>query len=485
MPAPLRDRGTPGPSVAGLGLTVRGWVFLGASAVVFLAAYTGGRAELLYPATLLGALPVIAIILVRMGRPRISATRSFSPDVVTAGESATVRLTVRNLGGRPTASAVWSDALPWHPGGTVPMALPELSPRGARFARTNSATITYRVLPPRRGVFQLGPLTVENSDPFGLAHASTSIGDAQELLVLPQVVHLAETALSLPAGDGEARLVQRRATGDDDDSMTREYRVGDAMRRVHWRASARRGDLMVRQEEQRSFPEARVLIDTRMAGYRDVADRGLLGELADEPQSETFEWVVRMAASVTLHLRRAGYLVSVEESCVVAGGSGQLEVVERGRRRGSGEQQFLTALAELQLVWRGSADDPARSLGSGPVITIAGDPDDETLGWMLAQRRPGELAVAFLARPLSAWETITRVISAADKTWAADRTWATDPAWGADDVGHDEHAQDARGSAADRLASAGWLVVRLAADEDPAVAWNAVVAESGRARVGG
>ena len=441
-----------GISFGGVRLTLRGWGFLAGAVFCFVLAYAAGQHQLLYVATLLAALPVAALISVRARRPRLSATRAFAPHVIPAGSTATVSLSVRNTAARPSARALWSDALPWRPGFTPEAELRSLSPRGARFASRNTTTLQYELRPPRRGIFPVGPMRVELRDGFGLAISTTDVGGAENVTVTPEVVALAETGLSLPAGDGESRLVQRRGAGDDDDAMTREYRQGDAMRRVHWRASARHGDLMVRQEEQRSFPEARVIVDTRREGYDDAID-----DDDDDAESLAFEWAVRMLASTAVHLRRMGFLVTIEETALP-----QLESVNRGRRRTWGDEEFLASLASITLAdttgerLSGHASD--RDQGAkGPIIAMLGNPETETVDWLLRQRRPGELAVAFLARSVTAIEQIDRSFGAGAGTTA---------------VG-------------DRLTEAGWLVVQVRADDDHAAVWEAVVVETGRGRGNG
>ncbi|MEJ1229582.1 MAG: DUF58 domain-containing protein [Galbitalea sp.] len=85
--------------------------------------------------------------------------------------------------------------------------------------------------------------------------------------------------------------------------MTREYRTGDALRRVHWRASARHGELMVRQEEQRSYPEARIILDTRTDGYG-----GTISSFEFHDSGFTwFEWAITMVASIGVHLHPLGF----------------------------------------------------------------------------------------------------------------------------------------------------------------------------------
>jgi hypothetical protein len=201
---------------------------------------------------------------------------------------------------------------------------------------------------------------------------------------------------------------------------------------------------MVRQEEQRSFPEARILVDTTREGYRDVSD-----EPDDEDeQSAAFEWVVRMLASVAVHLRRAGFLVTVAET-----GRAQLEAATRSRRRTWGDEEFLVSLASLALT------DPAPHSGrervsNGPVVALVGSPDAETVDWLLQQRRPGELAVAFMVRNVSSLDII-------DRSFGVPTTAPV---------------------IAERLVDAGWLVVPVRPDDDHAAAWEAVVVETGRSR---
>ncbi len=437
-------RGIAALNVGGVRLTRRGWWFVAASVLMFMFAYGTGKQELLYVATLLGALPVIAVVVVRVRRPRLAVTRSFAPHIIQAGSTASVSLIVRNLAPGRSVQALWWDALPWRPFATPEDDLPALQPRGARFSgRGNSAALSYDLLPPRRGVFPVGPLSVEVADAFGLATSGFVTGAPQSIVVTPEVVPLPESGMTVPAGDGESRLVQRRATGDEDDTMTREYRDGDAMRRVHWRATARKGDLMVRQEEQRSLPEARILIDTTRAGYRDV-----LNEPGQDVESAAFEWVVRMLASVSVHLRRAGFLVTVSET-----GRPQLQAATRSRRRTWGDEEFLVSLASLAL--SDQVPRPARErANNGPVVALVGSPDAETVGWLLQQRRPGELAVAFVVRSMSSLDII-------------DRSFGVPPT---------------APLIAERLVDAGWVVVPVRPDDDHAAAWEAVAVETGRSR---
>jgi hypothetical protein len=95
--------------------------------------------------------------------------------------------------------------------------------------------------------------------------------------------------------------------------MTREYRHGDPMRRVHWAATARHGELMVRQEESVTTPEATIILDQRLAAFPRAAHSHSHGSgIADADGHEIstsadFEWAVTAAMSICAHLSERNY----------------------------------------------------------------------------------------------------------------------------------------------------------------------------------
>src|SRR5690606_32395625 len=228
-----------------LRLTVRGWATLVVGVVCFVLAYTLGRRELLVVASLALLLSLGGLLMTRVRRPKLDVLRLFSPPVVSAGSTAPVTLRVYNAGSVTTPTLRWNDAIPWR----ERQQAHELDPIRIGSAKARTAVLSYELHPHRRGLFPIGPLVVEYSDPFGMARTVSACGDVDRLTVVPAVTQLPVGGPILIDGDGAAQLVQRRAVGNDDDLTTRESRAGDALRRVHWRASARHGELMVRQEE--------------------------------------------------------------------------------------------------------------------------------------------------------------------------------------------------------------------------------------------
>lgn len=374
--------------------------------VLFAAAGFLSSKLILISALFLVFLLLASAIVVRWRKLNLQATRTFHPATVEAGSAATVTLVVTNLGNSRSAAASWRDALPWSPGFTDRGKLESLVAHRERYSNSgNMARLDYRLTPPRRGIFEIGPLSVEATDPFGLVSGAVDLAGTHGLVVTPRVELLPGSGISIDAGDGASRIVQRSAHGSEDDLMTREYRRGDALRRVHWRASARHGELMVRQEEPRNRPEARIILDTRIDGYGDIVD-GADDPRSLAPESAAFEWVVSLVASVGLHLDRGGYAVTVIESA-----GHQLE--QPGEKRGmdATDSAFLDSLAGARLVRElGDEGDDDRAANRpdaalAPIFAIVASPQATTLEWMARHRRPYERGIAIVLDGGDAIET--------------------------------------------------------------------------------
>jgi uncharacterized protein (DUF58 family) len=368
-------------------LSRRGLWMLVLGVVAILGAYVIGRTELVYLGSLLVLLPVGALVFLRARPVNLSVDRRFTPAVLSAGQVATVSVEVHNLARSWSADVAWRDEWPWYSADAPSGRLPPLVPSGRLFAHRGHL-LRYQVTPPRRGVFDVGPLRVTVDDPFGLAQRETEVGEKHTVLVVPDVVPLPDTMHMVAADDGSGRTLQRQTASGVDDLMAREYRSGDALRRVHWRASAHRGDLMVRQEEQRSHAEARILLDTRRAGHRDAS-------VDFEPESDSLEWAVRFTASVGVHLKRRGFAVHVVETC-----PRQIAALDQA-------QEFLASLAEVRLSDHAIADEalsfsPGASRSLGSMFAVLADAEDEVVERLVRATPAFDTAVAFLVSRRSA-----------------------------------------------------------------------------------
>ncbi|MFE9168411.1 DUF58 domain-containing protein [Streptomyces kebangsaanensis] len=285
------DRGERGGvRVALAGLTTRGRSFLAAGIAAALCAYVLGQPDLLRVGLLLAALPLLCATVLHRTRYRVAGSRRLSPARVPAGSEARVHLRVDNVSRLPTGLLMLQDRVPYVLGPRPRFVLDRVEPGGRR-------EVSYRVRSDLRGRYPLGPLQLRLTDPFGMCELTRSFSAYDNLTVVPRVEPLAPVRLSGEAkgyGDGRQRSL---ALAGEDDVIPRGYRHGDDLRRVHWRSTARYGELMVRREEQPQRARCTVLLDTRELAYRGAG-----------PDS-AFEWAVSGAASVLVHMLERGFSV--------------------------------------------------------------------------------------------------------------------------------------------------------------------------------
>ncbi len=286
-------------------------------------AYLGER-DLLRLGLAIAALPLLAKLWVALANHGLRVQRRLQPQTIEAGSSATVELSIENPGWT-LPDVLLQDT--HHPALGEP---PRMAVRS--LGRGSTGPLTHRMIGTTRGVFEVGPLSVLLSDPFGLAQARSQAGPTGRLTVVPTLVDLPATTL-LPAWDGVGENRPRSfALGNAADVAVRDYRTGDDLRRVHWRSTARTGDLMVRQEEQPSQSRATLILDDRSRAHR--------GSRVDS----SLEVAISAAGSIAVHLADLGYQVRL----VTAGG----DLVGGGWHDGQGALNVAVLLQELALLTR-------------------------------------------------------------------------------------------------------------------------------------
>ncbi|TDD69618.1 DUF58 domain-containing protein [Jiangella aurantiaca] len=272
------------------GLTRRGWAFLAVGGGAIVAAVLAGQRDVLRVGLLLAVVPAISLVVALRSRVRLAASRSIEPPRVSVGERATVHLRLANSARIPTGVLLVEDSIPFTLGARPRFVLDHV---WSRFRRD----VTYAIDPVVRGRYKVGPLTVRVTDPFGMVELRRAFSDFGTLIVTPTVHQLPPVRLVGEwSGSGESRPRAIAAAGEEDATI-RAYRIGDDMRRVHWRATAHHGELMVRREEQPWQSRATILLDTRTSGHT--------GEGIDS----SLEWSVTAAASIGVHLAERGYAV--------------------------------------------------------------------------------------------------------------------------------------------------------------------------------
>lgn len=270
------------------GLTTRGRSFLAAGIAACLCGLVLGETDLLRVGILLCALPLATAVVVARTRYRLSCARRVEPQRVPVAESAQVVLRLENLSRVPTGVLLLEDRLPYSLGGRPRFVVSRIEPRGLR-------EVAYPVRSDVRGRYTIGPLSLRFADLFGLVELTRSFTASDALIVTPPVVPLPPVQLGgdwAGGGDSHARSI---STMGEDDVTPREYRHGDDLRRVHWRSTARYGELMVRREEQPWQNRGVLFLDTRLAAHR-----------GDGPGS-SLEWAITATASIGSHLAREGF----------------------------------------------------------------------------------------------------------------------------------------------------------------------------------
>ncbi|MFE9690820.1 DUF58 domain-containing protein [Micromonospora sp. NPDC005806] len=258
-----------------MGITTRGVGLLAAAVALLGVGFRFAYPEL----TVLGAAAAVAVghaLVTAAWRPRLTVERVADPDRVARGEPAAMTLTVRNTGRLRAANLVAEDRCG---GRLVPVPLLRLRPG-------RDTEVRYEVPTHRRGVVPVGPLRVTRRDPLGLVALARSYGEPVPVWVHPRIHPLA----AVPTGAG--RSLDGRTDSVPHGSITfdslREYVVGDELRRVHWRTSARVGELMVRENVDTSLPRIVVVLDNRATAHPERVDR----------VAESFESACEAAASV-------------------------------------------------------------------------------------------------------------------------------------------------------------------------------------------
>jgi hypothetical protein len=155
---------------------------------------------------------------------------------------------------------------------TVRLRLPFLRP----FSR-HQEVVALPEMP--RGVHLVGPVTYEKTDPVGLLSRRHEVGGSVDLLVSPQVTDVDVFAGGL-TNDLDGATSRQLSMSDLAFHALREYVPGDDLRHVHWRSSAKAGQLLVRQFHETRRGHVTVLVDCARSSYPRLRDFELATSVA-------------------------------------------------------------------------------------------------------------------------------------------------------------------------------------------------------------
>ena len=190
--------------------------------------------------------------------------------------------------------------LAWPPPREAPAPL-SLAPRETFLSMNDGRAQTNFVLTPsRRGRYQLAGLRLRRTDPLGLVTTLPVALPDHVLLVYPRFYTMEDFDIPVGRRYQPGGIPLTSSTGDSIEFVgTREYRAGDAIRNIHWRSWARRGEPVVKEYQEEYFCRIAVILDTFVApGATDA-------ELA------SFEAAISVVASIADYFSRSEFIVDI------------------------------------------------------------------------------------------------------------------------------------------------------------------------------
>ena len=287
--------------------------------LAFLAISSGWRVLYLLTYVLL-ILFILSWIWTRYSLRKMVFRRTASVGRVQVGETFDERLMLDNLSAMPKLWVQIADGstLPGHRAGYV-----------ASIGGRKRATWRARTVCKQRGRFLLGPVTATSGDPFGLFHRRITLTQPRDLLVLPHVLPISNFVLFKGGLPGRGRSSRRAIHSTTNASNIRDYTVGDALNRIHWRSTAHYNTLMVKEFD----------LDPAMDGwiFLDLNESVQAGEGEDS----TVEYGVTIAATVATYLLRQDLSLGI----IVNGAHREFLSLDRGERQ---IERVLEMLAVVQ-----------------------------------------------------------------------------------------------------------------------------------------
>lgn len=197
----------------------------------------------------------------------LSVERECDHEPIEVGETVVSTLLIRNTGTLPIGWILLEDMLPG-----FALRRDRIQVQGRRIAVLFLRPLQEKPLKLKltfmsRGYYPIGPCVGETGDVFGLHRRHRVLAPPVYILVYPKIIPLPGYDFASRRPIGEVRLANRLFEDPTRCAGVRPYQVGDPLQRVHWRATARTGELHCRIYEPTSLAGATLLIDFHKSGY--------------------------------------------------------------------------------------------------------------------------------------------------------------------------------------------------------------------------
>jgi uncharacterized protein (DUF58 family) len=358
-------------------LRVEGWYYLFVIVFVIGGAVLRNVNILVALAGLMAAALILHWQLVLRSLSGIDVLRSL-PARRCAGDPLEVEVTVLHRGRRGSAWALeFTDYLQRidppddEPATEVKLLFP-------RIVAGEEMTRRYTCMLTRRGVYRFSKARIASRYPLGLVEGSCFLDLPDRLVVYPEIGQLSRRWRKLIEAEqsGQQSTRHRRGWNEGDFYALREWRNGDSRNWIHWRTSAKLGNLAVRQFEQRRSSDVVLLLDLH------------------QPASPSTEALARVEAAI------AFAATAVVDLCRHGGSSLGLIIASRetGGWYGSASPLFAQELLEHLSVCRGAevahlTEAAGRlgegQLGNGKLLVISTRSRDDAAATLDRRMREG------------------------------------------------------------------------------------------------
>ena len=247
------------------------------AAILVIAAFSTGWQFLFYLVYLAIFVVGGSYVLTRLGLTDLEAGYAVNQLSGHVGDRLKVTYTVRNTSRVPK---------PWleiHNPTSLPAGLPG---RALSLAARTERSWLVRTPLTRRGHFRIEPLQIRTGDPFGLFESTASVGAGVTAVVYPKVDVLPLWKLPAANVDGSHAMPERTLQTSPLATTVRPWAPGDAFNRIHWKSTARHGEIQVKEFELEQTADAWIVLDLEHAAQSGAGDES------------TIEIGVRAAASI-------------------------------------------------------------------------------------------------------------------------------------------------------------------------------------------
>lgn len=355
-------------------LTDRGKLLLLAAAALWLLGRSFGIDEVSMAALACLVLVGVGVLFTYLASVRLSSRRRVHPTRLWHEESGRVDLEIRNDGWLPTALLLLEDETAASLAAPPQFVLDPLAPG-------QGAQVNYQIEGRQRGLHTVGPTRTHLRDPFGVAQRTMWLGEVEEVLVYPPVLPLPSVLPRLGRLGTATEGAARPLTTSGEFANVREYVRGDDLRKVHWKTTAHRGKLMLKQEESPLEIQATLVLDARRAAHRGSGP------------TSTFEMAVTATASAGYHLSERRYQLRFASDPLTPPAALSWELV----------LEHLAVIQPIPAVtltplWHALA---ARSVGEGLLVSVGPVPEPAELREMVRTGRGFGARIAVLVAPMA------------------------------------------------------------------------------------